>query len=230
MKAVVLAAGRGSRLAPLTDERPKGLLEVGGEPILCRELRLLGECGVRPEDTYVVTGYLSGQVEAVWPNCVVNGGWASGENSLSVSLALSELGRDDYLFMDSDLVFAGSLLRELLDCPHPNALSCMVSADLPESTGVEADASGRATRIGKDVRGSGLVYTSMFRLSREAWGPLLSALGDPAARGPWYTGAMNGVFGGHAFHAMVSGAAWCEVDDADDLVAARVRAEGGEFE
>jgi len=36
MKAVALAAGKGTRLRPLTDEKPKGMVEVDGKPILTR--------------------------------------------------------------------------------------------------------------------------------------------------------------------------------------------------
>ena len=41
MKAVILAAGRGSRLGKYTDDKPKCLIEIGGETLLDRELRLL---------------------------------------------------------------------------------------------------------------------------------------------------------------------------------------------
>ena len=46
MKAMVLAAGVGSRLRPLTDERPKALLEVGGIPMLEIVIRRLIAAGV----------------------------------------------------------------------------------------------------------------------------------------------------------------------------------------
>jgi glucose-1-phosphate thymidylyltransferase len=55
MKAIVPAAGRGTRLRPLTDDRPKGLVEVGGRPILTHCFERLLETGV--EELVVVVGY-----------------------------------------------------------------------------------------------------------------------------------------------------------------------------
>jgi NDP-sugar pyrophosphorylase family protein len=60
--AVVLAAGRGSRMGALTASTPKPLLSVAGQPIVVRVLRGLAGAGVRR--AVVVTGYLGEQVEA----------------------------------------------------------------------------------------------------------------------------------------------------------------------
>ena len=55
MKAVVLAAGKGTRLRPLTDEKPKGMVEVDGKPILTRCFEQLVELGA--DELLVVVGY-----------------------------------------------------------------------------------------------------------------------------------------------------------------------------
>ena len=55
MQAVVLAAGQGSRLRPLTDDKPKGMVEVAGRPILSHCFDQLTELGV--EELFVVVGY-----------------------------------------------------------------------------------------------------------------------------------------------------------------------------
>lgn len=60
MKAVVPAAGEGTRLRPLTETKPKPLVEVGGEPILAHCFRTLQRMGV--EEAIVVVGYRGDQV------------------------------------------------------------------------------------------------------------------------------------------------------------------------
>jgi glucose-1-phosphate thymidylyltransferase len=55
MQAVVLAAGEGTRLRPLTEDKPKALVEVAGEPILTHCLDQLVELGA--DDLYIVVGY-----------------------------------------------------------------------------------------------------------------------------------------------------------------------------
>ena len=55
MKAIIIAAGAGKRLMPVTNDKPKCLLEVGDKTIMQRTLGVLRECGV--EDIVVVRGY-----------------------------------------------------------------------------------------------------------------------------------------------------------------------------
>jgi choline kinase len=63
MKIVILAAGIGSRLMPLTRNTPKSLLDLGdGYTLLERQLKAIGDAGIR--DVVLVTGYRSEQIEA----------------------------------------------------------------------------------------------------------------------------------------------------------------------
>ena len=59
--AIVMAAGEGSRLRPLTDRWPKPILPIDGRPVIAHVLRELGEAGC--ERVAVVTGHLAEQVE-----------------------------------------------------------------------------------------------------------------------------------------------------------------------
>jgi NDP-sugar pyrophosphorylase family protein len=62
MKAIILAAGRGSRLLPLTETRPKCLLPVAGTTVLGLQLDTLEAGGI--DEAVVVTGFMAGLVEA----------------------------------------------------------------------------------------------------------------------------------------------------------------------
>lgn len=61
MKAIILAAGMGTRLLPLTENKPKGLIEVLGVPMVERQMQCLIDKGIT--DITIVTGYLHGQYE-----------------------------------------------------------------------------------------------------------------------------------------------------------------------
>ena len=60
MQAVVLAAGRGTRLKPLTDDKPKGMVEIDGKPILTHCFDKLVELGA--DELLVVVGYMKERI------------------------------------------------------------------------------------------------------------------------------------------------------------------------
>jgi len=62
MKAMILAAGRGERLRPLTDRTPKPLLEVGGRTLIEWQIERLSRAGIR--DFVINTAHLGAQIEA----------------------------------------------------------------------------------------------------------------------------------------------------------------------
>lgn len=57
MKVIILAAGQGSRLRPLTDDRPKCMVEVNGKSIIERQLDTMRACGIQDENITIVCGY-----------------------------------------------------------------------------------------------------------------------------------------------------------------------------
>ena len=61
MNAIILAAGMGTRMRPLTDDRPKCMVVVGGTPIIERQIRYLHEAGIR--DITLVSGYKAEALE-----------------------------------------------------------------------------------------------------------------------------------------------------------------------
>jgi len=62
MRAMILAAGYGKRMRPLTDHTPKPLLEAGGKPLIQHHIESLREAGI--EDLVINTGWLGEQLEA----------------------------------------------------------------------------------------------------------------------------------------------------------------------
>lgn len=58
MKAIILAAGQGTRLRPYTDDRPKCMVELKGKPLLHHQLEVLEQCKVQKQDIALAAGYL----------------------------------------------------------------------------------------------------------------------------------------------------------------------------
>lgn len=59
MKVIILAAGQGTRLRPLTDDKPKCMVEVNGKSIIERQLDTMRACGIKDEDITIICGYCS---------------------------------------------------------------------------------------------------------------------------------------------------------------------------
>ena len=135
-KAIILAAGSGQRLRPLTNSQPKCLVPVGGESILFRTLSTLVQYGIR--EAVIVIGH-EGQkiIEAAreaFPELQFTFVWAKQYETTNNIRSLWE-ARDhcdeDLLLIESDVVFEGEVLRRLLEvdgnamaiAPHRSWLS-----------------------------------------------------------------------------------------------------------
>jgi choline kinase len=126
MKAVILAAGVGKRLWPITQHRPKCLIEIGGKTLLHRYLEALASLGIQRTD--IVVGYKQEMIRAaietnacgVRVKFLVNDQFHRGSIS-SLWIARTALD-DDVIVMDGDVLFHREILRRLVQSSFPNAL------------------------------------------------------------------------------------------------------------
>jgi len=134
MKAIVLAAGRGSRMRPLSDARPKPLLEVHGKPLIVWHLEALAAAGVR--EIVVNTAWLEEQLVSV----------LGDGTRFGVSITWSMEGRDH----GGALETAGGIAKAL---PHLGDVFWIVSADVyaPDFR-FSAAAAERFAASGRDAR------------------------------------------------------------------------------
>lgn len=129
MKAVILAAGVASRLRPLTDHKPKCLLEVGGKTLLARTLDNIIANNI--SEILIVTGYLQdmikGFVSANYPQLNVsyieNSIYTKTNNIYSLYLAETFVGGEAFLLLDSDILFSSEIISALLDDQSPDLLA-----------------------------------------------------------------------------------------------------------
>jgi L-glutamine-phosphate cytidylyltransferase len=125
MKALILAAGPGSRLLPLTLERPKCLVTIAGHAILDYQIAALVDAGIH--EIGIVVGYLPELIKSHVADVksritfIENPDYASTSSSYSLWLARDFI-RDGFIHLNSDLVFDPRLLRTLLKSPDSNAV------------------------------------------------------------------------------------------------------------
>ncbi|MBC8131358.1 MAG: phosphocholine cytidylyltransferase family protein [Deltaproteobacteria bacterium] len=112
MKAIIVAAGRGRRLGPETADIPKCMVQVGGRPILHRQLDAFSAAGIT--DFVIVRGYLGDRITAPgFPvRFIENPDWANNNILTSLSYALDEMS-DGFLFSYSDIVFAPAYAQQV---------------------------------------------------------------------------------------------------------------------
>lgn len=125
MKAVIIGAGRGSRLGPRTAEIPKALVPVMGRPILDWILEALESNGIARRDIVFIAGYAEGVVRARYPSLsfVTNAGWAENNILLSLLTARDQL-RGGFLSTYADIVYEGAIVKELLESRERITLGC----------------------------------------------------------------------------------------------------------
>lgn len=240
--AVILVAGVGSRLRPLTDDRPKALVDVGGETILGRALRLLGEHGVTR--AVLATGYREDAVvralDGLHMDCVFcrNDRFDSTQNSVSLALCREAVGDESFFKLDGDVIFR----REVLTRLDGSAAALSVAVDRTRRTDAEAmkfrlGAGSSITEFGKAIPLGSAAGESIGieRLAASASRPLFDALERAMNDGRtdlYYEDVYSELIreGRLAAHAVDTGdLPWTEVDDQTDLARAEelVRRERG---
>ena len=105
MKAVILAAGRGSRLGERTKDRPKCMCMLGGRTLLDRCLDSLEQAGIWREETGIVTGYRSELFTVPGVTYFHNPHWERTNMFYSLTMAKDWLEREDCIVCYSDIVF-----------------------------------------------------------------------------------------------------------------------------
>lgn len=122
MKAIILSAGRGSRLLPLTETRPKCLLPIGTTTVLGRQLDTLEAGGI--SEAIVVTGFMVGLVEAeiarrTGPMQVTpffNPFFQVADNLASCWMVRGHMD-EDFVLINGDTLFEAALLGDVLASP-----------------------------------------------------------------------------------------------------------------
>jgi choline kinase len=234
--AVILAAGRGTRLGAMGAQHPKGFIELGGAAIIETSLARLARAGI--ERVTIVTGHLDGFYRDLAKRhpevaLVHNDRFADSGSMYSLYVA-REAVDEDFLLLESDLIYEQRALTTLLDAPPRNTTApdtLLVSG--PTGSGdevyVEA-AAGRLTGLSKhraelagEVIGelvgiTRLTPACLSAMCRHAEGVFRDTLHLEYEQALVAAGREMPVV-----CALVPDLAWSEIDDAQHLARARAR-------
>ena len=168
MNALILAAGMGTRLRPLTDHVPTCLVKVNGQPIIQHQLEALDQAGVR--HCAVVVGYLAdtvsdefgprfGNVDMRYVN---NDVFDRTNNLYSLWMAREELN-EDLLLLEGDVLFDEGLLGDVVTSGHPDV--AVVDRFRPPMNGtvILADGDMSSAMVLKSDQPEGFDYSNALK-------------------------------------------------------------------
>ena len=228
MKAIILAAGVGKRLWPLSQHRPKCLIEIGGQSLLYRYFAALASVGIQRAD--IVVGYKQEMIRAVAESnafgvhvqFLVNEQFHRGSIS-SLWSARTALD-DDVLIMDADVLFHHEILRRLVRSGYPNAL---LMDDSVKQTGEECMVvaeGGRVIALTKtmppryDHAGEGVGFLKVRHADTAHVVASLRTFVDREAWQMEYEDALTGFFRDvKVGYEVIGGLPWIEIDFPKDV-------------
>lgn len=230
--AIILAAGRGSRLGGLTIERPKCLVPVNGHPLIEWQKQALTSAGVTTLG--VVRGYLAGQLERPGLMAFDNARWASTNMVRSLQCAAPWLRAHPCIVSYADLVYFPNTVAQLAASPADIALTfdmqwrgqweARFGDPLIDAETFAIDGTGRITDIGRkpssldEVNGQ---YMGLLKFTPAGWAVVehyLDSLDPADADRLDMTGLLARLIGrGVTVQGVGIADPWFEVDSASDL-------------
>lgn len=233
MRAIVLSAGQGKRLLPLTEEQPKCLLPLAnGANVLEVQLRALARCGV--EHATVVIGFGGEHVERFLAGTPIPGlsvetrfnpFYAQSDNLATCWLSRHEM-HEDFVLLNGDTIFEDRVLRRLIGGP-PAPITVTIDHKTEydsDDMKVSVDETGRLLAIGKTLKPEMVNGESIGMLCFRGSGPkifrdaLERTIRRPDALKAWYLSVINELAQEVAVDtASVRGFWWREIDSPEDL-------------
>jgi choline kinase len=232
-RAVILAAGRGSRMGQLGQDRPKCLVNLDGRPLIERQVAALRRGGV--DQIAVVRGYRGEMID--FPGLVyfTNERWAETNMVMSLAAATSWLRSGPVIVSYADIFYRRELVRGLADAPGQLVISYdrawrrlwtrRFADPLADAETFRIDAAGQLLEIGgktariEDVEGQ---YMGLLKFTPPAWSAvegLLSTLDAPIRNRLDMTGLLRRLLTGKELPINTFGidGQWGEIDNPEDV-------------
>lgn len=228
MKAIILAAGRGSRLKGFTEDKPKCLNTVANRPLLNYQLSAFNEAGIK--DIVLVTGYKNEMLEEFKTRTVHNARWAETNMLFSLLCAAKEFDTPTIVSY-SDIIYGKSIISQLMAQEHDITVvydkdwyrlwQARFANPLDDAESFHIDANERITDIGRKVSDLSEIqgqYIGLMRFSPKgfSWIKEFTDKND-IQKMDMTTLLRNLIQAGRPVHGMGINGGWCEVDTVNDL-------------
>lgn len=230
MKAIILSAGQGRRLLPLTAEQPKAALLAGGRAVLEWQLQEISQCQV--DEVVIVTGFGADHIDRIVAHqsyvetrTLYNPFYAQCDNLGTCWIARHEM-RERFLIINGDTLFEAAALQRLLDncARYPITLATDSKTTYDDDDMKVSVENGRLIHVSKqldlttvDAESIGMMHFdenggARFRAHIEHMMRYGTGLKQ------WYLSAIDGLADdGLVSTCPIDGLAWCEIDDHADL-------------
>lgn len=159
MKAIIIAAGIGKRMRPLTNNLPKCLLDFNGKKLLEIHLEILRSCGI--SDISVIKGYLEETIKFPGIKYYKNNRYQHNNILNSLFYAESEMD-DDVIITYSDIYYQKTVLDKLIISPYDISIAVDTtwhisyknrdSHPIEEAESVRISSEGKVIEIGKGIK------------------------------------------------------------------------------
>lgn len=251
-RALILAAGQGTRLRPLTDDKPKCLVPLLGKTLLERQLHTLRQAGV--SNIHVATGYRADQIEALGLATSFNPRFAETNMVETLFCALDFIQQEgDLIIAYGDIVYQAENLQALLACDDEIALmidakwrdlwSLRLENPLDDAETLLMDGEGYVTELGKrpesyaDIQGQ---YTGLIKIRADKVADFVSFYNQIDRSGLYDGKDFSNMYmtsflqqlidSGWRAKAVQVNSGWLEVDSVDDLTQYETMAKEGELD
>lgn len=224
--AVIMAAGLGTRFGEKTELIPKGFVPAGGIPMVERSIATLKACGI--ERIIIGTGYHREHYEALAQRiggieCIFSPRFAETNSMYTLYNCREAVGDDDFLLLESDLVFEQKAITSLIECPAPDAMLITPVTKFQDQYYVESDDNGTLTRcsVNKDELNAKGELVGIHKLSNRFYRLMCddyAAVADEKPKlGYEYELLSMSQRIAPVYVLNVPGLQWYEIDDNDDL-------------
>jgi choline kinase len=233
MKAVILAAGIGSRLRPLTDSVPKCLVEVNQISILERQIEAFNKADI--EEIIIICGYLADKISKVIDEkgyrnirLINNVDYLTTNNMYSLYLA-REYVPQSFILANADVIFHSGIIQELTSCGLNNVIVSEKNSYNEESMKIIVNRENVITSINKGIKPDDAYGNSIdvYKFSKEARDILFNKISDyievKKDKNSWTEVAINEILPLADFKPLdISNKYyWIEIDNFNDLEEAK---------